>query len=152
MRADGDFFTLARARAGAEDQVERVLGVNCQTADFGAVHLEGPRDVAGLLAVAVEGQGGEVRRGEVDGVPFEDDGGLGRVAATEVWRRGGGSGEGGQDAGLEGTELGILGGFFGGVLGDVDVDDAPRGDVGREEDRGKLDLTGGANGQRAVYL
>jgi hypothetical protein len=41
---------------------------------------------------------------------------------------------------LESTECAIGGGFFGCVLRDVNVNDAAGGDIGREEDRRKLDL------------
>ena len=78
----------------------------------------------------------------MDGVPFEDDGGLGNIAAAEDRGRGRDGSEGLEDGVLElgeslfGDELGLL------VAGDVDVDDAAGVDVGREEDGRELDLGG----------
>lgn len=42
---------------------------------------------------------------------------------------------------MESTECAIGGSFFGCVLRDVDIDDAAGGNIGREEDRRKLDLS-----------
>lgn len=84
--------------------MEGVLGVDGQPRDLGAVHLQGPRDVAGLLAIAVQGQGDEVGSGEVYGVPLEDDARLRGVQAAEDRPRGGLGAEGGEDAVLKGLE------------------------------------------------
>lgn len=53
MGADDYLLAGEGASGGAQDQVERVFSVDGETADLGAVHLQGARDVAGLLAVAV---------------------------------------------------------------------------------------------------
>ena len=76
----------------------------------------------------------------MNGIPFEDDGSLGGVAAAE-------DGWGGRvlaisivDGRLEGEE-GFLGSVFGVMVSsDGDVDDATGGDGWREEDRGEFDL------------
>ena len=123
-----------------QNQVEAILGVESQAADLGALHLHGPGDVASLLAVAVEAQGDEVGGGQVDGVPLEDDGGLGGIAAAEGGRDRLGGAKGVVDAPLQGAKLGLGGIFLGNVLADGDVDDAAGGDVGREQDGRELDL------------
>ncbi len=133
---------LAAHGAGgrSQHQVERVLGVDGKTTDLGAVHLQGLGDVADLLAVAVQRQGDEVGGGQLDGVPFEDDGGLGGIAAADEGGAGLGGAEGGDDLVLEGGESLVGLGLGGVVAGDGDVYDGAGPDVGREEDGGELDL------------
>lgn len=127
-------------RRGAQHEVEGVFGVDGETGDLGAVHLQGPRDVSGLLAVAVQRQGDEVGGGEAHGVPLQDDARLGGVQAAEDGPRGGLGAEGGEDAVLEGLE-GSGGALLGGaVAGNGDVDDATRGNVGWQKDGRELDL------------
>lgn len=130
------------AGAGAQDQVEGVLGIDSKAADLGAVHLKRTGDIASLLAISVEAQGHEVGGGELNGVPFEDDRSLGGIAAAED----GGDGLRGAkrvvDLILEGAECAVGGGFLGRVLRDVDVDDASGRDVWGEEDGRELDLQG----------
>lgn len=62
------------------------------------------------------------------------------IAATQDRGRRLRGAEGVEDAVLQGAELLLLGGLFAAVLGDVDVDDAAGGDVGREEDGREFDL------------
>lgn len=83
MSPDSD--AVARECAGTRPQheVEGVFGVDRQTADLGAVHGQWPRDVAGLLTIAVEAQGYQAGRGKSDGLPLENDGGLCGIAAGE---------------------------------------------------------------------
>lgn len=130
------------AGAGAQDEVEGVLGIDSEAADLGAVHLKRTGDVACLLAISVEAQRHDVGGGELNGVPFEDDRSLGGIAAAED----GGDGLRGAkrviDLILKGTECAVGGGFLGRVLRDVDVDDASGRDVGREENGRELDLQG----------
>lgn len=103
--------------------MECVLGVDGQARDLGAVHLQRAGDVAGLLAVAVQGERDQICRREVYGVPFQNDGGLGGIAAAED--RGGGKGgaKGVVDLILEGLEALLGSVFLGGVSSDGDVDD-----------------------------
>lgn len=120
--------------------MEGVLLINGQAADLGALHDRGSRDVASLLVISEEGERDHVGRGMLDGVPFEDHGGLGCVSTAEDWRLGLGSSKGVVDGILEGGEvclrflLGIK------VARDGDVYYAPRGDIGREENGGEFDL------------
>ena len=104
------------------------------------MHLQRARDVPGLGAVAVEAQGDEVGGGELDGIPFQDDGGLGGVAAAEDGNGGGRGAEGGEDAVLEGAEVGFCFGFFVEILRNGDVDNGAGRDIWGEEDGRKLDL------------
>lgn len=96
--ADGDLLAGGSAGGGAQDEMEGVLSVDSKSADLGAVHLQGARDIPGLLAVAVEGQGDEVGGGEIDRVPLEDDGGLGSIAAAQDGLGGLGGAERTEDA------------------------------------------------------
>lgn len=136
---------LARVRAGAcaQHQVEDILGVNGQAADLGARDVHGPRDGAGLAAVAEEGERAQRGGRESDGVPFEDDGGLCGVAAAQDGRRRGVQTIGVGDGGLQVEESGLRGSFRGVVTRDSDVDDAAGGDGRGEEDGGEFDLEGG---------
>ena len=130
------------ARARAQHQVEDILGVDGQAADLRAGDLQRPRDVAGFAAVAEQGERAQRGGCEGDGVPFQHDGGLRRVAAAEDGGRGGVEAVGGGDGGLEVVEGGLGGGFGGVVARDGDVNDAAGGDGGREQDGGKFDLEG----------
>lgn len=140
MGAHDDLLAAQGAGRRAQDEVEGVLGVDGETADLGAVHLEGPGDVAGLLAVAVQRQGDEVGGGQVDGVPLEDDRGLGGIAAAQDGRAGLGGAKGREDAVLEGGESLVRLGLGRVVAGDGDVHDGARDDIGWQEDGGELDL------------
>lgn len=140
MRPHRDPLTDIRASARPQHQVKRVLSVDGQATDLGAVHLQRARDVAGLLAVAVQAQGYQVGGREGDGVPFEHDGCLRGIATADLGRRGLRGAEAVVDAVLEGAECALGGGFFGGVLADGDVDDAAGGDVWREQDGREFNL------------
>lgn len=120
--------------------MERVVRIDSQTGDLSAVHRQRSRDVASLLAITVETQGQQVRGGQLDGVPLEDHGGLGRIAAVQDGDGGFVGAEGGEYLVLQGAEVGLGGGFFGVVLADGDVDDGAGGDVWGQEDGGELDL------------
>jgi hypothetical protein len=86
-------------------------------------------DRAGLAAVPVEREGAQLGRGDVDRVPFEDDGGLRRISASQDRGRGRALAEGLEDGVLEVLE-GLGGDGFGFlVAGYRYVDDAARGDV-----------------------
>lgn len=138
--AHDDLLAAHGAGRRAQDEVEGVLGVDGEAADLSTVHLQGPRDVAGLLAVAVQRQRDEVGGGEVDGVPLEDDRGLGGIAAAQDGRARLGGAEGGEDAVLQRGESLVGLGLGRVVAGDGDVDDGARDDVGRQQDGGELDL------------
>lgn len=143
MGLDGDLFANVSAGGCPQDEVERVFGIDRKTTDLGAVHLKRSRDVASLLAVAVQAQGDQVGSSQLDRVPFQDDGSLGRISATECGLRRFLGAKRLVNALLQGTEFLLGRGLFGGVLGDVDVDDAAGGDVGGKEDGRKLDLAQG---------
>lgn len=83
MRSHRYTLTGIGTGAGAQNKVEGVLSVDGETTNLGAVHLQRSGDVSSLLAVAVQAQGDEVSRGELDGVPFEDNGSLGCIAAAD---------------------------------------------------------------------
>ena len=101
--------------------MEGILRINSQPANLCAVHGQGARDVAGFLSVAEKRQADKVCRGEVDRIPLQHDGGLGRISAAEEGSGGGLGAEGGVDLVLE-TAEGELGGVFRGrVAGDGDV-------------------------------
>ena len=140
MRLDSEAIAVECACGGLEDQVEGVFCIDSEAGNLGARHVVGSWDRPGFVTVAVEAETAEFRGREDDRVPFEDDGGLGRVAAAE----GGGSrriaAEFGEEFGLEGGKgaVGVV--FCGEVAGDVYVDDAAGGDVWREEDRGEFNL------------
>lgn len=84
MCADHDLLAGQSAGRCAQHEVECVLGVDGKTRDLGRVHSGWFGDVAGLLAIAVEGQADQVGGREIDGVPFEDHAGLGGIATAEV--------------------------------------------------------------------
>lgn len=131
------------ACAGPEHQVEDVFGVDCQSAELGAVHFGGPGYGARLAAISVQSQASELGRGDVYRVPLEDDRGLGGIAAAQDGRGGLALAKGAEDVGLERMKLGGLVRLFFGVSGDFNVHNAPGGDVGREEDGGEFDLRAG---------
>lgn len=87
--------------------MKRVLCIHSQAADLGRAHAGGSRDVACFLAIAEERERDAIRGGEFDGVPFQDDGGLGCVFAAEDGGEGLGGAEGGVDCVLEGEEGGL---------------------------------------------
>lgn len=61
--AHDDLVGAKGTGGGPQDEVESIIGIDRQTTDLGAVHLQGARDIAGLLAVAVQGEGDEVGGG-----------------------------------------------------------------------------------------
>ena len=139
--ADGDGGAAGvGARGRAQHQVERVLGVDGEAADLGAVHLEGPGDVPGLLAVPVQRQRDQVGGRELDGVPLQHHGRLRRVAAPQGGRRRLRRPERAEDPVLQRRELLVRLGLGVVVARYRDVDDGAGGDVGREEDGGEFDL------------
>lgn len=140
MGSHNHLFARPRAGARPQDQVEAVFGVDCQAADLGAVHLQRPGDVAGLLPIAIQAQGHQVGSSELDGVPFQDDGSLSRIAAAQDGRGGFGGAKGLEDAVLEGTELVFRSSLLADVAANRDVYDATGGDVGRQQNGGELDL------------
>ena len=128
------------ASARAQHEVEDVLGVDGQAADLGAGDLQRARDGAGLAAVAEEGERAQGGGREGDGVPFEYDGRLGRVAAAQDGGRRRVEAVGRGDGGLEVVEGGLGGGFGGVVARHGNVDDAAGGDGVGKQDGGELDL------------
>jgi len=140
VRLDRKAIAVECACGGLQDQVERVLCVDSEAGDLCACHIEGTGNGASFVAIAVETEAAEFGGGEDDGVPFEDDGGLGRVAAAERGRDGGLATEVCEKFGLEGGEgaVGVV--FCGEVAGDIHVDDAAGGDIWWEEDGGEFDL------------
>lgn len=140
VRATGELLGLVGASGGAQDQVEGVFGVDGETADLGAACLKGTRYRAGLGAIPVEGERFERGSGQVDGIPFQDQGGLGCVAEAQDGRRGRLDAVGVQDAFLEGLESGGAGSFGIVVARDGDIDDTTGGDVVWEENGGEFDL------------
>lgn len=62
-----------RPRAGLEDEVEGVVGVELQTRELGRGIVEGIGDRRQALAIAVDREVDERGRGEVELVPFEGD-------------------------------------------------------------------------------
>lgn len=103
--------------------MERVFRVDGQAADLRRARLVRARDTACATAVAVEAQTSELGGGELDGIPFQDDGGLGGVSTADGGRRGGALAEGGVDFILERGKGGLGLDFGGEVAGDGDVDD-----------------------------
>ncbi len=85
--------------------MKHIFGIDSQPADLGGHVLQGAWDTASFVAIAIEGQGPYVCSGEIDGVPFKDDGSLCGIAAAED-RRGRGAltirREDGRLQGLEG--------------------------------------------------
>lgn len=142
MRPHRQLLAGVLPRARAQHQVEDVFGVDGQAADLGAGEVERARDAAGFAAVAVQAEGADGGGGELDGVPFEDDGGLRGVAAAEEGGGRGGLPVGGEDGGLQGEEGGLGGGFGGVVARYGYVDDAAGGDGGGEEDGREFNLVG----------
>lgn len=120
--------------------MKRVLRVQRQAADLRAVLLQGPRDAAGFAAIPIQAETAQFGGGELDGVPFEDERGLGRVAAAQGGCAGRDQAEGGVDVGLQPGEGERGAGFGGEVAGDGDVDDGAGGYVRREEDGGEFYL------------
>lgn len=133
-------FACSRAGACPQNQVEAVLGVDGQAADLGAVHLQRPRDVAGLLPIAVQAQRYQVGGSELDRVPFQDNGSLRRIAAAQDWRSWLGGAKGLEDAVLERAKLVFGSGFLCGVAANGDVHDTTGGDIGRQQDGRELNL------------
>lgn len=78
--------------------MERVLCVNSQAADFGAVHLQRSGDISSLLAISIQAEGHQVGGSKLDRVPFEDDRRLSGIATPEDGRRGLGGAKGVEDA------------------------------------------------------
>lgn len=73
------------AGRGAQDEVEGVFAVDSQSRDLCAQLVA--RYVACLAAVAVQAQTTQFRRGQLYGVPFQHDRGLGGIAAAQDGRR-----------------------------------------------------------------
>lgn len=96
-------------------------------------------DDADFLTISEESEGEKIGSSELDGVPFEYDGGLGSIAAAQDGNGGLLSAERRVDRVLKGAEGVLGGGFGGGIATDGDVDDGAGGDVGREENGGELD-------------
>lgn len=124
---------------GLENEVERIVGVELQSAEFGRGVALGIRDRGQALSVAVDGEVHEVGRGEVERVPLEGDAGLGRVADPELGR---GRLSGAKllgDVVLEVPKVaGVL--LLGGrVAGAGNVDDGAGTDAGGQEERRELD-------------
>lgn len=118
--------------------MESILRVQSQTGDLGAQLILG--DCACLVAIAVEAQATQLRRREIDWIPFQYNARLGRIAAAKHGSRGRFCTEAVVDVGLEGSEL-LVGDRLGvEVARNVDVDDAAGVDVRREQDRWELDL------------
>ena len=82
---------------GPKYQVKDVFGINRQAADLGRLRLQRLGDIARLGAVAVQAETTKFGRGELNGVPFENDGSLGGIATAEDWCRWGSLSEGGVD-------------------------------------------------------
>ena len=118
--------------------MKRILRIERQTGYLRA-HLI-PRDDARLGAIAVETQAAQLGGREVDGVPFEDYGGLGDVATAQDGWGGGLGAEGRVDFVLQRGEFLVGDGFGLVIAGDVDVDDAAAVDVRGQEDGGEFDL------------
>lgn len=114
--------------------------MNRETGDLGTASLERARYRASLGAIAVEGQRLQGCGGEVDRIPFEDEGGLGCVSQTEDGRRWSLDTVGVQDTLLEGLEGSCVGALCGVVARNGDIDNAARGDVVWEENRGEFNL------------
>ena len=141
MGADLELVAAVGPAGRAQHQVECVLGVDGQAADLGREHVHGPRDGAGFAAVAVEREGFQGRGREDDRVPFQDEGGLGRIATdAEFGCFGRGEAVFLEDCFLEGGEGRVRLFFRGVVLGDSDVDDRAGGYAGWEEDGGEFNL------------
>lgn len=140
VRLDLEFLAAVRASAGLQDEMERVFCIDLQAADLGRMRVERLGDGAGFAAIAVQRQAAQFSGRDIDGIPFEDDGGLCGIAAAEDGRRGSALAEGAEDVRLKLVEF--AGGFGFGleVAGDGDVDDAAGRNVGGEEDGGELDL------------
>ena len=146
MRADCDTRAGVGTCRRAQHQVEGVLRVDGETTYLRRVHGERLGNGACFLAIPVQRQGDQIGGGELEGVPFEDDGGLGCVADAEGGRGRGVGAEGGEDLVLQVAECALRGCFRGFVARDVDVDYGARADVGGKEDRGEFDLFEGKRG------
>jgi hypothetical protein len=132
VRAAGQLLGLVGAGRGAEHQVEGVLGVDGEAADLGASRLERARYRAGFRAIAVQRERLDGGGGQVDRVPFEDEGSLGRVAEPEDRRGRRLDAVRVENAFLERLEGGCAGRFGRLIARYCDVDDAAGGDVAGE--------------------
>lgn len=140
MGSHNHLLACSRASARPQDQVEAVFSVDGQAANLGTVHLQRPGNVAGLLPIAIQAQGHQVGSSELDGVPFQDNGGLGRIAAAQDGGGGFGGAKGLEDAVLEGAELVFRSSLLADVAANRDVNDTTGGDVGRQQNGREFDL------------
>jgi hypothetical protein len=112
--------------------MEDIFSVDAQATQLRAVHLLGVGDSARLVAIAVQGKTAQLGGRNVYGVPFEDDRGLGSVAAAKEGCRGCALAKGAEYLRLELVEgsrsvcLGLD------VARNVNVDYAPGRDVWRQ--------------------
>lgn len=120
--------------------MEGVFRIQRKSTDLCAQLVLGDRSC--LCAVSVQAQTTQLGGREINGIPFQDNAGLGGISAAEDRRRGRLGAKRVEDLGLEGVEflvgdeLGML------VSGYIDVDDTAGVDVWREEDGRELDLWG----------
>lgn len=135
---DSQTVACVCASRSAQDKVESVFAIDSQARDFCAQLVAG--NVASLAAIAVQTQTAQLCSCQLDGVPFENDRGLGGIATAKD-----GSGrrvdaEGRVDVFLESVELldGLFLGWF--ITSYVDVYDGARGDVGGQQDGRELNL------------
>lgn len=150
VRLDGQALGAVLASRSAQHQVECIFRVQSQTRDLGAQLILG--DCACLVAIAVQAEAAELRRREIDRVPFEHNARLSCIAAAKHGRRGRFRAEAVVDVGLKGREL-LVGDCLGvEVARNVDVDDAAGVDVGRQQDRRKLNLTEVSKASRELIL
>ena len=100
--ANRELFATVLSRARPQHEVERVFGINRQSANLCTRDLQRPGYTARLAAIAVQTQRPYFGSRELDGIPFQHDGCLGGVAATKDGWGGGGLAVGAVDGGLEG--------------------------------------------------
>ena len=68
--------------------MESIFGVDSQATNLGAVHLKRAWDVSSLLTISIQAERYQIGRRKFDRVPFQDDRGLGGIAAAKNGRSG----------------------------------------------------------------
>ena len=86
MGSDLKFFAGILSGRCPQHQVEDVVGVDRQPADFRRCELQRPGNVASLAAVPVETERAEIRRRQFNRIPFQNDRSLGCIATAKDGR------------------------------------------------------------------